>query len=139
MNVGHWRAMFYVIITNIKSPINLVFCYFMFVSLSWTLFFCFILKERSAQARIMDLEAQLSRSTQSTQQMKRTKDEVSPTLWVWKTYLRHFWKVEFFKKYSVRSGSVYTSSDFIVTLKGFLPQIWILCLIIFLIINQYFN
>lgn len=34
------------------------------------------LQERSAQARIMDLEAQLSRSTQNTQQLKRTKDEV---------------------------------------------------------------
>ncbi|XP_066928037.1 outer dense fiber protein 2-like isoform X1 [Clytia hemisphaerica] len=34
-----------------------------------------VAKERSAQARIMDLEAQLSRSTQNTQQLKRTKDE----------------------------------------------------------------
>jgi len=32
-------------------------------------------KERSAQARIMDLESQLSRSTQSTQLLKRTKEE----------------------------------------------------------------
>ena len=34
------------------------------------------LQERSAQARIMDLESQLSRSTQSTQLLKRTKEEV---------------------------------------------------------------
>ncbi|XP_057289965.1 outer dense fiber protein 2-like [Hydractinia symbiolongicarpus] len=32
-------------------------------------------KERSAQARIMDLEAQLSRSTQNTEMLKRNKEE----------------------------------------------------------------
>ena len=40
------------------------------------LFIYFFLQERSAQARIMDLESQLSRSTQSTQLLKRTKEEV---------------------------------------------------------------
>ena len=39
-------------------------------------FLFFFLQERSAQARIMDLESQLSRSTQSTQLLKRTKEEV---------------------------------------------------------------
>ena len=38
--------------------------------------FILIIQERSAQARIMDLESQLSRSTQSTQLLKRTKEEV---------------------------------------------------------------
>ena len=32
-------------------------------------------KERAAQARILDLEAQLSRSTQNTESLKRSKDE----------------------------------------------------------------
>ena len=34
-------------------------------------------QERAAQARITDLEAQLSRATASSAQLKRSKDEVS--------------------------------------------------------------
>ena len=41
---------------------------------SW-LCVCFF-KERAAQARITDLEAQLSRATASAAQMKKSKDEV---------------------------------------------------------------
>ena len=48
---------------------------YIFQSFIGFLLFIF-LQERSAQARIMDLESQLSRSTQSTQLLKRTKEEV---------------------------------------------------------------
>ena len=38
--------------------------------------FCFISQERAAQARITDLETQLSRATATATQLKKSKDEV---------------------------------------------------------------
>lgn len=55
------------------SEIQATFQRYLFVITSH---FALISQERAAQARITDLEAQLSRATATATQLKRSKDEV---------------------------------------------------------------